>query len=166
MRQQSRDDPRLRTLVDRAKPAAAAQLSAEDPLEVAMALHYKMLCDAGLPGYRIRVAPDYFRWRVSQARTLARLEAMPEFQIRLAGAKAAFDQARAAAAEAGDEELRLQMAALHRICEVSLIDQFRFGTPVSAAVASRSNDPSLELQATVHRTSAPAAAGAGMSANP
>jgi hypothetical protein len=176
VRQQSRADVKLRTLIDQAKPATAAQLEPEDILDVAMALHYKALCDAALPGYQTQVAADYTRWRISQTKALAQLEALPEFQKQQADARVAFEQARDQAVQAGDEELQQQMATLHRICEVSLVDQFRFGTPVSEVSASRAAAPPIEVQpaaataksgsVTVHKTPAPPAVGGGMMSHP
>jgi hypothetical protein len=55
------------------------------------------------------------------------VEASPDFQTQQAGAKTAFDQARA---ELSGDELQQQMQTLHRICEVALVGQFRTGTPV------------------------------------
>jgi len=136
-RQQARERFELRTLIEQAKPATAAQLEPEDILDVAMALHYKALCDAALPGYQTQVVVAYSRWRISQASALSKLETLPEFQKQQADAKIAFEQAKAAAAQAGDDELRRQMETLHHICEVSLVDQFRLGTPVSEVSVSR-----------------------------
>jgi ankyrin repeat protein len=176
VRQQSRAAVKLRSLIEQAKPAAAAQLEPEDTLEVAMTLHYKALCDAALPGYQAQVAADYSRWRISQEKVIAQLEALPEFRQQQAAAKAAFDQARADAAQAGDDELQQHVATLHRICEASLVDQFRFGTPVSEASASPVAAPLIRgLTApatvatgtvTVHKTPAPAAVGGGMMSHP
>jgi hypothetical protein len=174
VRQQSRGSVGLRTLIEQAKPATAAQLETEDMLDVVMALHYKALCDAALPGYRKRVAVDYSRWRVAQASALSKLETSPEFQKQQAGAKVAFEQAKAEAAQAGDDELRRQMESLHRICEVSLVDQFRFGTPVSEASVSGAPPivfPSASAtvkpgNVTLHKTPAPPAAGGGMMSHP
>jgi hypothetical protein len=174
VRQQSSGNVELRTLIEQAKRATAAQLETEDMLDVAMALHYKALCDAALPGYQKQVAVDYSRWRVSQASALSKLETLPEFQKEQAGAKVAFEQAKAEAAQAGDDELRRQMESLHRICEVSLVDQFRFGTPVSEA--SVSGVPTIEFapasatvkpgSVTLHKTPAPPAVGGGMPSHP
>ncbi len=176
VRQQSRDMIELRNLIEQAKQATAAQLEPEDMLNVAMALHYKALCDAALPGYQTHVAPDYLRWRTSQAGALAKLEAMPEFQKQQADAKVAFEQAKAEAAQAGDDELRQRMQTLHRICEVSLVDQFRFGTPVSEASASGGADAANVIQSAVatakpasvivHKTAAPPAVGGGAMSHP
>jgi hypothetical protein len=182
VRQQSRDMLELRNLIERAKQATAAQMEPEDMLDVAMALHYKALCDAALPGYQTHVAADYLRWRTSQAGALAKLEAMPEFHKQQADARVAFEQAKAEAAQAGDDELRQRMETLHRICEVSLLDQFRFGTPVSEASASRGVGagagagaaivgPSAAATAkpasvTLHKTAAPPAIGGGAMSHP
>jgi hypothetical protein len=86
------------------------------------------------------------------------------------------DQAKAEAAQAGDDELRRQMETLHRICEVSLVDQFRFGTPVSEASVSRAAAPPIVIppaaatvktgSVTLHRTAAPPAVGGGMPSHP
>jgi hypothetical protein len=175
-RQQCRDAVEIRTLIERAKPATAAQLEPEDMAYVAMALHYKGLCDVALPGYEARVAADYLRWRTSQAKALSQLEASPEFRSQQADAKNAFEQARAEAAQAGEGELQHQMETLHRICEVSLVDQFRFGTPVSEAAASRTSAPPIRTQpaaatvqpgsVTVRRTAPPPAVGGGMMSHP
>jgi uncharacterized protein len=176
VRQQSRENVELRTLIEQSKHATAAQLEPEDILNVAMALHYKALCDAALPGYQTQVAVDYSRWRISQAGALSKLETLPEFQKQQANAKVAFEQAKADAAQAGDDELRLQMETLHRICEVSLVDQFRFGTPVSEASVSRAAAPPIVIppaaatvkpgSVTLHRTAAPPAVGGGMTSHP
>lgn len=159
-RRQSRGYVPLSTLIAAAKPVSATQLEPEDVLEVAMALHYKALCDAALPDYRTQVAADYSRWRTSQAKALSQLEASPEFQRQQSDAKAAFERARA---QAGGDELREQMQALHRICEVALVDQFRTGTPVSEAAGATPPPPGLikpaaaevKTSVTVHRTAAP-----------
>jgi Ankyrin repeats (3 copies)/Ankyrin repeat len=174
VRQQSRENVELRTLIEQAKRATAAQLETEDMLNVAMALHYKALCDAALPGYQTQVAVDYSRWRVSQASALSKLETLPEFRKQQADAKVGFEQAKAEAAQAGDDELRRQMDALHRICEVSLVDQFRFGTPVSEASVSAA--PAIVIppaaatvkpgNVTLHKTPAPPAVGGGMTSHP
>lgn len=176
VRRQARDNVELRTQIEQAKPALAAQLEPEDVLDVAMALHYKALCDAALPGYQTHVAVDYSRWRVSQASALSKLEALPEFRKQQADAKVAFEQAKAEAAQAGDDELRRQMETLHRICEVSLVDQFRFGTPVSEGSVSRAGAPPIVIPSaaatvkpgsvTLHRTAAPPAVGGGMTSHP
>jgi hypothetical protein len=174
VRQQSHENVELRTLIEQAKRATAAQLETEDMLNVAMALHYKALCDAALPGYQTQVAVDYSRWRVSQASALSKLETLPEFRKQQADAKVGFEQAKAEAAQAGDDELRRQMEALHRICEVSLVDQFRFGTPVSEASVSAA--PAIVIppaaatvkpgNVTLHKTPAPPAVGGGMTSHP
>jgi ankyrin repeat protein len=176
VRQQSRENVELRTLIEQAKRATAVPLETEDVLNVAMALHYKSLCDAALPGYQAQVAVDYSRWRVSQASALSKLETMPEFRQQQAGAKVAFEQAKAEAALAGDEELRRQMEILHRICEVSLVNQFRFGTPVSEASVSGAGAPPIDIPSataaakpgnvTLHKTPAPPAVGGGMTSHP
>jgi len=173
VRQQSRADVKLRTLIDLAKPATAAQLEPQDILNVAMALHYKALCDAALPGYQTLAAADYSRWRISQAKAVSQLEDSPEFQKQQSDARVGFEQARA---QVGDDELRLQMGILHRICEVSLVDQFRFGTPVSEAAVSGAAIPADVIQpaavtvkpgtVTVHRTAAPPTVGGGMMSHP
>jgi len=175
-RQQSREIVGLRTLIQHAKPATAAQLEPEDVLNVAMALHYKALCDAALPGYQTQVAVDYSRWRISQASALSKLETLPEFQKQQADAKVALEEAKAEAAQAGDDELQRQMATLHRICEVSLVEQFRFGIPVSEASNSTAAAQPIEFppaaatvkpgSVTVHRTAAPPAVGGGMTSHP
>jgi Ankyrin repeats (3 copies) len=175
-RRQSRGYVALRTLIDQAKPASAAQLEPEDVLEVAMALHYKALCDVALPGYSSQVAADYSRWRISQAKALSQLEASPDFQTQQAGAKAAFDQARA---ELSGDELQQQMQTLHRICEVALVAQFRTGTPVveagsgaapgAGAVAADAIKPAaatVNTSVTVHHKAAPAAVVGGMASHP
>jgi hypothetical protein len=173
-RQRSRENLELRTLIEQAKPAQAAQLEPEDVLDVAMALHYKALCDAALPGYQTQVALDYSRWRASQASALSKLESLPEFRKQQAGAKVAFEQAKADAAQAGDDELRRRMETLHRICEVSLVDQFRFGTPVSEASVSAPPANLISPAAatvkpgsvTLHRTAAPPTVVGGMTSHP
>jgi hypothetical protein len=131
---------------------------------VAMALHYKALCDAALPGYETQVAVDYSRWRVSQANALAKLETLAEFRKQQADAEVAFEHAKAEAARAGGDELRRQMEILHHICEVSLIEQFRFGTPVSEVSASSAGTAPIMIapaavtvkpgSVTLHRTTA------------
>jgi ankyrin repeat protein len=174
VRQQSRENVSLRTVIEQAKRATAAQLETEDMLNVAMALHYKALCDAALPGYQTQVAVDYSRWRASQASALSKLETLPEFRKQQTDAKVGFEQAKAEAARAGEDELRRQMEALHRICEVSLVDQFRFGTPVSEAPVSAV--PAIAIPAaaatvkpgnvTLHKTPAQPAVGGGMTSHP
>jgi hypothetical protein len=146
-------------------------LEPEDVLEVAMAMHYKVLCDAALPDYRTRVAADYSRWRSSQAKALSQLEAAPEFQRQQADSKALFEQARA---ELSGDELQQQMQALHRICEVALVDQFRTGTPVSEAGTGatppadviKSAAPTVKTTVTLHNKAAPPAVGGGMVSHP
>ena len=169
-RRQSRGYVTLRTSIDQAKPVSATQLEPEDALEVAMALHYKALCDAALPGYPAQVAADYSRWRASQAKALSQLEASAEFQQQQAGAKAAFDQARA---QLSGDELQQQMQTLHRICEVALVDQFRTGTPVSEAGTGATPPadvikPAAAVKTTVtlHNKAAPPAVGGGMASHP
>jgi hypothetical protein len=130
VRQQSREKVELRTLIEQAKQATAAELEPEEILDVAMALHYKALCDAALPGYQSQVAVDYSRWRISQTSALSKLETLPEFQKQQADAKLAFEQAKAEAAQAGDDELRRQMETLHRICEAfTRLDAYEFLMP-------------------------------------
>ncbi len=173
-RQQAREIVGLRTLIEQAKRATAAQLKTEDVLSVAMALHYKALCDAALPGYQTQVAVDYSRWRVAQASALSKLETLPEFRKQQADAKVGYEQAKAEAAQAGDDALRRQMEALHRICEVSLVEQFRFGTPVSeasvSAVPANVTAPAAATvrpgNVTLHKTPAPTAVGGGMTSHP
>ena len=153
-------DVKLRTLIDQAKPATAAQLESEDILNVAMALHYEALCDAALPGYEAQVAVDYSRSRIAQATALSQLESSPDFKNQ----------------QAAEDELRQQMGTLHRICEASLIEQFRFGTPVSEAALSRTAAPPIVIQpaaatvkpgsVTVHSAVAPPAVGGGMMSHP
>ena len=111
-----------------------ANLPPEDLLAVGSALHYKALCDASLPGYQQRVALDYGRWRASQAKAIAQLESSGEFQKQLAAAKAFFadDQA-----QATGDELRMHRQAMHRICEVGLVTQFRTGAPVYESTNAR-----------------------------
>lgn len=170
-RRQSRGYVTLRAPIDQAKPISATQLEPEDVLEVAMAVHYKALCDAALPGYRAQVADDYSRWRNSQAKALSQLEASAEFQQQQAGAKAAFDQVRA---QLSGDELQRQMETLHRICEVALVDQFRTGTPVSEAGtgaappadAIKPAAAAVKASVTVHKTAAPPAVGGGMASHP
>jgi ankyrin repeat protein len=174
VRQQSRENVELRTLIEQEKRATPAQLETEDMLNVAMALHYKALCDAALPGYQTQVAVDYSRWRASQASAVSKLETLPEFRKQQADAKVAFEQAKAEAAQAGDDELRRRMETLHRICEVSLVDQFRFGTPVSEASGSAPPANLISPAAatvkpgsvTLHRTAAPPAVVGGMASHP
>lgn len=170
-RRQSRGYVPLSSLIAEAKPVSATQLEPEDALEVAMALHYKALCDAALPNYEAQVATDYARWRTSQAGALSQLEASPEFQRQQTGAKAAFEQARA---QLSGDELREQMQTLHRICEVALVDQFRTGTAVSEAAGATPPPPDLikpaatevKTSVTVHRAAAPPAVGSGMMSHP
>ena len=173
-RRQSRGYVTLKASIDQAKPlsaTSATQLEPEDVLEVAMALHYKALCDVALPGYPAQVADDYSRWRTSQAKALSQLEASPEFQTQQAGAKAAFDQARA---ELSGDELQQQMQTLHRICEVALVDQFRTGTPVVEAGTGaappidiiKSAPATVTTSVTVHKKAAPVAVAGGMASHP
>jgi hypothetical protein len=176
VRNKSLANVRLRTLIGQAKPATAEQLQPEGTLDVAIALHYKALCDAALPGYEVQVAADYSRWRTSQAKAISQLEASPEFRSQQAEAKSAFELARSQVAQAGGDELRQQIATLHRICEVSLVDQFRLGTPVSEAAVSGTATPPAVIQpatatvnpgsVTVHRTAAPPAVGGGVMSHP
>jgi ankyrin repeat protein len=171
VRQRSRANRELSTLIAQAKPATAAQLEPEDLPDIAMALHYKALCDAAVPGYRAQVAADYSRWRLSQAKALSQLEASPEFQQRQSDAMLAFEHIRA---QAGDDELRQQVQILHRICEESLVEQFRTGTPVSEAAILNPAPPADLIQpaavkstsVTVHRSAAPTPVGGGMTSHP
>jgi ankyrin repeat protein len=171
VRQKSRANRELSTLIAQAKPATVAQLAPEEMPDVAMALHYKALCDAAMPGYEAQVADDYSRWRVSQAKVLSQLEALPEFQQQQSDAVRAFEHIRA---QAGDAELRQQAQILHRICEESLVQQFRTGTPVSETAISNPAPPPDLIQpaaakatsVTVHRTQAPPAVGGGMASHP
>lgn len=170
-RHQSRAYVALRTSIDQAKPVSATLLEPEETLEVAMALHYKALCDAALPGYGAKVATDYSRWRISQAQTVSQLEASTEFQQQQAGAKAAFDQVRA---ELGGDELQRQMETLHRICEVALVAQFRTGTPVveagtGAGPAADTIKPAaatVNTSVTVHKKAPPPVIAGGMASHP
>ena len=169
-RRQSREYVALRASIDQAKPVSAAQLEPEDVLDVAMALHYKALCDVALPGYAAQVAADYSLWRTSQAKSVSQLEASPEFQTQQAGAKAAFDEARA---QLSGDELQQQMQTLHRICEVALVGQFRTGTPVMEAGTGaappidiiKSAPATVTTSVTVHKKAAPIAVG-GMASHP
>jgi hypothetical protein len=170
-RRQSRGYVTLRTSIDAAKPLSATQLEPEDMLDVAMALHYKALCDVALPGYATQVAADYSRWRISQAKALSQLEASPDFQAQQAGAKAVFDQVRA---ELSGDELQQQMQTLHRICEVGLVDQFRTGTPVveagtggkALADTIRPAAATVNTSVTVHKKAAPPVVSGGMASHP
>jgi hypothetical protein len=173
VRQQSRPIVRLKTLIDQAKPPSAAQLGPEDLLNVEMALHYKALCDLGLPGYPTQVAGDYAHWRTSQAIAVSQVESSPEFKKHQTDAKAGFEQFRA---EASDDDRREQMQTLHRLCEVALLEQFRTGTPVSEAAVSGGPTPAEVVRpaavavkpanVSVHRTTAPTPAGSGMMSHP
>lgn len=172
VRQQSRPIVRLKTLIDRAKPPSAAQLGPEDLLNVEMALHYKALCDLGLPGYQTHVADDYAHWRTSQAIALSQVESSPEFKKHQTDAETGFEKFKA---EASDDERREQMETLHRLCEVALVEQFRTGTPVSEAAVSGGPTPAEVVRPAavvspanvpVHRTAAPAPVGGGMMSHP
>ena len=173
VRQKSRANVKLSGLIDQVKKASVGQLDKEDIQNVAMALHYKALCDALLPGYQAKVATDYSRWRASQAEAVSQLEASPEFQKLQAYSKVAFDENRA---QASDDELRQQAAVLHRICEVSLVDHFRTGAPISEGAVVDTKPPVELVQparaaattstVVVHRTPAPAPVGGGMSSHP
>ena len=165
-RRQSRGYITLRTSIDQAKPVSATQLEPEDALDVAMALHYKALsrCRAArIP--RLEWQPDYSRWRTSRSRkALAQLEAVAGISAaagRCQGrlfeqARAATQRRRAPAADAG---------ALHRICEVALVDQFRTGTPVPEAGTGAAppvgiiqpSPVAVTTSVTVHKKSAPPA---------
>ena len=173
VRQKSRANVQLSSLIDRMKQASVGELEREDIQNVAMALHYKALCDASLPGYQAKVATDYSRWRAAQAEAVSQLEASPEFQKLQAYSKAAFDEHRA---EASNDELRQQTEAVHRICEVSLVEHFRTGAPISEGAVADTR-PATELvqpaaaKATtsgvvVHRTPAPVAVGGDMTSHP
>jgi len=169
-RHQSRGYVALRASIDQAKPVSTTQLEPEDVLEVAMAMHYKVLCDVALPGYPAQVADDYSRWRVSQAEALSQLEASPDFQTQQAGAKAAFDEARA---QLSGDELQQQMQTLHRICEVALVDQFRNGTPVVEAGSGGTHAAdaikpaaTVNTSVTVHHKAAPPAVAGGVASRP
>jgi hypothetical protein len=173
VRQKSRANATLSTLIEQVRHASAGQLAKDDIQNVAMALHYKALCDAALPGYQSQVAADYSSWRVSQADAVLELEASPEFQKLQAYTKAAFDENRA---QASDEERRQQTEALHRICEVALVDHFRTGAPISEGTVVNSPPPAELVQparatvttsgVVVHRTPSPAAVGGTMSPHP
>jgi hypothetical protein len=115
------------------------------------------------------VATDYGRWRIAQKTAISQLESSADFRNQQADAKAAFEQATAQAAQAGGDELKQQMQMLQHICEVSLVEQFRFGTPVSEA-NPRGASAAVELirpaaatvqtgSVTVHKTTAPTAGG-------
>jgi uncharacterized protein len=173
VRQKSRANAKLSALIDQAKHGSPGQLEKDDIQNVAMALHYKALCDAALPGYQTQVAADYSRWRVSQAEVVSQLEASPEFQKLQAYSKAAFDENRA---QASDDELRQQKEALHRICEVELVDHFRTGAPISEGAAVNGPPPADLVQSApatattssvvVHRAHSPVAAGGAMASPP
>jgi hypothetical protein len=170
-RRQSRGYVTLRTSIDQARPASATQLEPENMLDVAMALHYKALCDVALPGYTSQVAADYSRWRISQAKALSQLEVSPDFQTQQAGAKAGFDKVRS---ELSGDELQAQMQTLHRICEVALVDQFRTGTPVVEAGTGTAPPAdtikpaavTVKTSVTVHTQAAPPIIGHGMPSHP
>jgi hypothetical protein len=172
VRQKSRANVQLSSLIDRMKQASVGELEREDIQNVAVALHYKALCDASLPGYQAKVATDYSRWRAAQAEAVSQLEASPEFQKLQAYSKPAFDEHRAEASN----ELRQQTEAVHRICEVSLVEHFRTGAPISEGAVADTR-PATELvqpaaaKATtsgvvVHRTPTPVAVGGGMTSHP
>jgi len=169
-RRQSRGYITLRAPIDQAKPVSATPLEPEDVLNVAMAMHYKVLCDTALPDYQTQEAADYSRWRTSQAKALAQLEASPEFQRQQTDARALFEQARA---QFSGDELQQQMQALHRICEVALVDQFRTGAPVSEAGTGATPPadvikPAAAVKTTVtlHNKAAPPVVGGGMASHP
>jgi hypothetical protein len=173
VRQKSRANVKLSGLIDQVKRASVGQLEKEDIQDVAMALHYKALCDVLLPGYQAKVATDYSRWRASQAEAVSQLEASPEFQKLQAYSKVAFDENRA---QASNDELRQQTEAVHRICEVSLVDHFRTGAPMSEGAVVDTTPPTELVKpaaatattsgVVVHRTPAPVAVGGGMSSHP
>lgn len=173
VRQRGRANAKLSTLIAQVKPVSAGPLEKDDIQSVAMALHYKALCDAALPGYQTQVAADYSRWRVSQAEAVSQLEGSPEFQKLQAYSKAAFDENRA---QASDDEVRQQKDALHRICEVALVDHFRTGAPILEGAVVNSAPPAGLVQpaaattttssVVVHRAPPPAAVGGAMPSRP
>jgi hypothetical protein len=154
-----------RALVELAKPTQPSDLPPENLPTVASALHYKALCDAGLPGYEQREARDYALWRASQAKAIAQLESSVEFQKQQAAAKEFFASKHA---QAADDELQEHREALHRICEVGLVAQFRTGEPAyeaaEPAVPANLLQPAaatVKSMSQVHK-SAPAPVAAGM----
>jgi hypothetical protein len=139
-----------------------------------MALHYKALCDAGLPGYAQLEAQDYALWRHSQAQGIAALEASADFRHEQTEALEAFRTTRESA---DPEERALQTKALVQICDVALVNQFKTGAPAyEAASAPVQQVPPEVMQGvlqnsaaqvkstvtTVHRTAAPPAVSGGM----
>jgi hypothetical protein len=94
---------------------------------VAQTLHFKAICDAGLPTFSQYMAADYLRWRASQAKVIAQLENSPDFQKQQMEAKQNFLESRA---NSSGEEAIEQTAALRQICDQALANVFRTGVPM------------------------------------
>jgi len=127
LRDDARLIPGLPALVEQIKPLAPGKMRQEEPLEVLAALHYKSLCDMGLPGYADQVKADYATWRKAQAEVIARIESSPDYPQEQASAKATFDEQRA---QAGGVEAAQFAQSLHQICEGRLAAHFRNGAPL------------------------------------
>jgi hypothetical protein len=97
------------------------------PVLVAQTLHFKAICDAGLPTFSQYMAVDYSRWRASQAKVIAQLENSPDFQKQQMEAKQNFLESRA---NSSGEEAIEQTAALRQICDQALANVFRTGVPM------------------------------------
>ena len=171
LRDEARSVPGLPALVDQIKPLPPGQMRQEEPLEIMAALHYKLLCDLGVPGYADQVRADYAHWRTTQAAVISQIESSPDYPQRQAAAQAEFAEQRAQA-RGGEAEQFDQ--SLHRICEGRLADHFRSGAPLfeqapnaqaqqAIQTLSGSHAPVVTTMTTVHK--APTIVGAAMPAH-
>jgi hypothetical protein len=172
VRDESRQRPMLWSLINQVKPLPAdGKLEPEDPVLVAQTLHFKAICDVGLPTFSQDMAADYSRWRASQAQAIAQLENSPDFQKQQMEAKQNFLESRARSSGEGAIE---QTAALRQICDQALASVFRTGVPMygptvikpAAAVAAYA-PPAVTMKPTVIiRRMAPAPVSGGAAPTP
>jgi hypothetical protein len=151
LRKAARVIPGLPALVEQVKPRPPGQLDPEEPLEVAAALHYKMVCDIGEPGYADRVRADYTHWRIVQAAVIAQVESSPDYPQQLAAAKAEFEKTRQ---QATGEDAQHFNESLRQVCDARLAAHFRTGEPLF----EQSPDPHPEqtMQALIKSRTPPA----------
>jgi uncharacterized protein len=132
VRDESRRGSMLWSLINQVKPLPGdGKLEPEDPVLVGQTLHFKAICDVGLPTYRQYMAADYSRWRASQAKAIAQLENSPDFQKQQTEAKQNFLENRA---NLSGEEAIEQTAALRQMCDQALASVFRTGVPMYGSV--------------------------------
>jgi ankyrin repeat protein len=165
--------PGLSAMIEQLQPRPPGEMRQEEPLEVAAALHYKMLCDIGEPGYAGKVATDYAHWRGAHAPVIAQIESSPDYLQQQASAKSEFEESRAQASDGDAQQL---VESLHQLCDVHLAEHFHSGAPLfeqspsqqaqqAAQAIRQSSTPTVTVVTKVRKSPAPVAAGAPAAAS-